>query len=121
MRSNILICVTFLATVVIGIYGQNSKLENFDIDTILKNDRILNNYLKCLLDKGPCTNEGRELKKALPETLETNCAKCSDKQRRQTRKLIDHLENKKPQLFKQVQAKFDPTGEYTRNFKALNN
>lgn len=92
MRSNIFICVTLFATaVIIGVYGQNSKLENFDIEMILKNDRILNNYLKCLLDKGPCTNEGRELRKALPETLETNCAKCSDKQRRQTRKVVFYL------------------------------
>jgi hypothetical protein len=115
----IFVCVTLLAAVVIGSNGQNSKLENFDIDMVLKNDRILNNYLKCLLDKGPCTSEGRELRKVLPETLETSCSKCSDKQRRQTRKLIDHLEAKKPQVFKQVQAKFDPTGEFTKNFKAL--
>jgi hypothetical protein len=114
--------VTLLVVAFVGVLvnGQNSKLDSFDIEMVLKNDRILNNYLKCLLDKGPCTNEGRELRKVLPETLETNCAKCSDKQRRQTRKLIDHLETKKPQVFKQVQAKFDPTGEFTKNFKTLN-
>lgn len=32
------------------------------IDNVLRNDRILTNYIKCLLDKGACTREGRELK-----------------------------------------------------------
>lgn len=39
-----------------------SKFDNVDIDGILKNDRILNNYIKCMLEKGPCTKEGREFK-----------------------------------------------------------
>lgn len=39
-----------------------SKYDNVDVDRILNNDRILANYVKCLLDEGPCTAEGRELK-----------------------------------------------------------
>ena len=39
-----------------------NRFDNVDVDQILNNDRILNNYIKCLLEKGPCTQEGRELK-----------------------------------------------------------
>lgn len=39
-----------------------SKFDNFDVDKVLNNDRILTSYINCLLDKGNCTNEGRELK-----------------------------------------------------------
>lgn len=39
-----------------------NKYDNFDVDSVLNNDRILSNYIKCLLGEGPCTNEGRELK-----------------------------------------------------------
>ena len=36
-----------------AIHGQFSKtLANLDVDAILKNDRILTNYVKCILDKG---------------------------------------------------------------------
>lgn len=38
------------------------KFDNINVDQVLSNDRILSNYLKCMLDKGPCTQEGRELK-----------------------------------------------------------
>ncbi len=44
-----------------------SRLENFDIDAVLKNERVLTNYVKCILDQGPCTREGRDIKKLLPE------------------------------------------------------
>ncbi|CAH1398577.1 unnamed protein product [Nezara viridula] len=39
-----------------------SKYDNIDVDKILSNDRILSQYIKCLMDEGNCTNEGRELK-----------------------------------------------------------
>lgn len=39
-----------------------NKFDNVDVDGVLSNNRILTNYIKCLMDKGPCTQEGRELK-----------------------------------------------------------
>lgn len=39
-----------------------SRLSDADVDKILNNPRILNNYVKCVVDKGPCTAEGKELK-----------------------------------------------------------
>lgn len=38
------------------------KYENVNIETILSNDRVITNYIKCLLDQGNCTKEGRDLK-----------------------------------------------------------
>lgn len=39
-----------------------NKYDNNNIETVLSNDRVLTNYIKCLLDKGACTPEGKELK-----------------------------------------------------------
>lgn len=39
-----------------------TKYDNIDVDAILASNRLLKNYVNCLLDKGPCTNEGKELK-----------------------------------------------------------
>lgn len=39
-----------------------TKWDNIDIDSILKSDRLLKNYVNCLLDKGRCTPDGAELK-----------------------------------------------------------
>lgn len=42
-----------------------TKYDNVDVDSILSNKRVLDNYIKCLMDKGACTPEGRELKSEL--------------------------------------------------------
>ncbi|XP_070495473.1 ejaculatory bulb-specific protein 3-like [Chironomus tepperi] len=115
MKIVLILCIVSLTLV----NAQLSRLANFDINTLLKNDRILNNYMKCLLDKGPCTNDGRDLKKHLPEALQTTCGQCSLKQKKDTKKLINHLETKKPQIFGEVRAKYDPSGERIRAFKSL--
>lgn len=46
-----------------------SKYDNVDVDKILKNDRVLTNYIKCLMEEGPCTPEGRELKSKLQANI----------------------------------------------------
>lgn len=35
----------------------------FSVDSVLNNPRVLNAYLKCVLGTGPCTKEGREMKR----------------------------------------------------------
>lgn len=39
-----------------------TKFDNVDLDQILASDRLLKNYHKCLMEKGPCTPDGTELK-----------------------------------------------------------
>lgn len=39
-----------------------TKYDGFDVDEVLNNRRLLVSYMKCCLDKGPCTKEGSELK-----------------------------------------------------------
>lgn len=38
------------------------KLKDGQLETAMSNDRVLTNYIKCLLDQGACTREGTELK-----------------------------------------------------------
>lgn len=39
-----------------------TKFDNVDLDSILKSERLLKNYVNCLLEKGSCTPDGKELK-----------------------------------------------------------
>lgn len=39
------------------------RLDNVDIDKILNNDRLFNNYYKCLIGEGRCTADGNEFKR----------------------------------------------------------
>jgi hypothetical protein len=40
----------------------NSKYDDFDIQPLLENDRILMGYTKCFLDEGPCTPDAKDFK-----------------------------------------------------------
>lgn len=42
--------------------GYETKYDNVDLDEILKNDRLRKNYIKCLINSGPCTPDAQELK-----------------------------------------------------------
>nr|AXB87340.1 chemosensory protein 6 [Tropidothorax elegans] len=94
-----------------------SKYDNIDVDKILANDRILTQYIKCLMEEGNCTNEGRELKKTLPDALATGCNKCSEKQKAQTEKVLRHLSKNRPRDWQRLKTKYDPKGEYSKKYE----
>lgn len=39
------------------------RYSNLDVDTILNSDRLVRNYVDCLLSRKPCSPEGKELKR----------------------------------------------------------
>lgn len=39
-----------------------TESQNLNVEDLLKNQRLLISYSKCLLDKGPCTSEVRKVK-----------------------------------------------------------
>jgi hypothetical protein len=39
-----------------------TKYDNINVDEILESDRLRNNYINCVLEKGKCTPEGTELR-----------------------------------------------------------
>ncbi|KAL0278739.1 UNVERIFIED_CONTAM: hypothetical protein PYX00_000470 [Menopon gallinae] len=89
-----------------------SKYDNFDIDQVLSNDRLLNYYVKCLLDRGPCTPEGAELKRNLSEALKTGCSRCTDAQKIKSQKALNYIRTNKKDIWRQIEAKYDPEHTY---------
>ncbi|XP_073847769.1 ejaculatory bulb-specific protein 3-like [Musca autumnalis] len=112
------IAATLIAS--IAATGQyTTKYDNINIDEVLASDRLLNNYFNCLIEKGSCTPEAKELKQVIPDALKTECSKCNEKQKKAADKVIHFLIEKKPALWKQLQAKYDPDNIYYNKYKAL--
>lgn len=40
----------------------NSKYDDINLDEVLKSERLIQNYIKCLLNEGPCTPDAKMLK-----------------------------------------------------------
>lgn len=53
----VVVCISWVAG-----EGYDTKYDNVDLEEILKNDRLRRNYIKCLLNEGPCTPDAQELK-----------------------------------------------------------
>ncbi|VVC29316.1 Insect odorant-binding protein A10/Ejaculatory bulb-specific protein 3 [Cinara cedri] len=93
-----------------------TKFDNVNIDEILENDRLINNYFKCLMDTGKCTPDGEELKRNLLDAVQNKCASCSEKQKLGSEKIIKFLYEKKSDLWKQLEDKYDPTKIYRQQY-----
>ncbi|CAH0550933.1 unnamed protein product [Brassicogethes aeneus] len=93
------------------------KYDNVNLDQILKSDRLMMNYINCVLDKGKCTSDGAELKRVLPDALKSDCSKCSEKQREGSLKVLRHLVKNKRNWFDELITKYDPQGAYRAKYK----
>lgn len=69
----------------------DGKYDSVDVDEILKSERLMTSYIKCLMDEGPCTEDGRDLKEILPDAIETDCSKCTEKQKDGSAKIMHFM------------------------------
>ena len=53
----------------------------------------------------------------VPDALLTECAKCSEKQKNGTRKVLKHLMDKEPEMYKALEEKYDPEGTYRKKYE----
>ncbi|XP_044726922.1 ejaculatory bulb-specific protein 3-like [Chrysoperla carnea] len=116
MKLSVVFVIVAFATIVYAApqSGYSTKFDSIDLEAIIANDRLVDSYVACLLERGKCTAEGEELKKNMKDAVETCCSKCSDKQKKGTRIAFSHLEKNKPEKLSELRAKFDPTGEYEK-------
>ncbi|RZC39464.1 OS-D domain containing protein [Asbolus verrucosus] len=113
------IVLLFVATVQLVVSEEYVVPENIDVDEIIKNDRLVKSYIDCILEKGKCTPEGEKLRKAIPEALQDECAKCNDEQKEGVRKVIHYLRKNQSEWLKELEVKYDRNGEYTEKYKHL--
>ncbi|XP_031765796.1 allergen Tha p 1 isoform X2 [Galleria mellonella] len=103
------------------IYGQvkyyDRKYDSFDGDYFVQNPRLLQRYIECFLDKGPCTPVGRVFKSVLPELITTSCAKCTPSQKNFARKTFDAFKKFLPNEYDELKKKIDPTNIYIDSFE----
>lgn len=51
--------------------------------------------------------------------METECAKCSEKQKNGIRKVIKYLSENKKDIWNELLQKYDPDGSYRKKFEEL--
>nr|ARJ35776.1 chemosensory protein 1 [Cyrtorhinus lividipennis] len=115
---------TWTTLLLLGAFGitfgeqYTDKYDNIDLDSILSNDRLFKKYFECMTGEGKCTPDGAELKAVIPDALKTECAKCNEKQRKGTEKVLRFLITKKADEYKILEDQFDPEGIYRKKYEA---
>jgi hypothetical protein len=65
----VLLCLVAAQCVVVLADRYTDRYDNIDLDSFLQNKRAVNAIIKCMLDKGPCSPEGKEIKSKALEPL----------------------------------------------------
>nr|UYB94429.1 chemosensory protein 5 [Lytta caraganae] len=112
-----IVAVCALIGIVYAAEKYTTKYDNVDLEEIIKSDRLMKNYVNCLLEKGNCSPDGTELKKNLPDALHSDCSKCSEKQKEGSKKIIRHLIDNKPEWWKELEQKYDKDGTYRKKYE----
>ncbi|XP_018321497.1 uncharacterized protein LOC108734429 [Agrilus planipennis] len=94
-----------------------TRYDHINVDTVMNSKRLVNYYGACLLSRGPCPPQGAELKRVLPEALQTNCARCTEKQKAGAYRTIKRLRKEYPGIWKALLEEYDPTEKYVRRFE----
>ncbi|XP_013137231.1 PREDICTED: ejaculatory bulb-specific protein 3-like [Papilio polytes] len=115
MTRTVLVLMCVLAAALAETY--TDKYDNVNLQEIADNERLLQAYVNCLLEKAKCSPEGKELKAHMKDAIESGCAKCTDTQKKGTNFMINHLILKKPEIWNLLADKFDPTGKWRKVYE----
>ncbi|KAG6805105.1 hypothetical protein H0H92_000690, partial [Tricholoma furcatifolium] len=91
-----------------------TQYDNIDIDEVLNNDRLYKKYFECLMGRGKCTPDGKELKDNLADAAKTDCSKCSEKQKGISEKVLKFMLANKKKDYDELEKIYDPQGSYRK-------
>ncbi|KAL4714936.1 hypothetical protein ACJJTC_003087 [Scirpophaga incertulas] len=94
----------------------DTKYNIFNAKELVEHVRLLRGHGKCFLSNGPCTPEGTELKKIIPDAMKTQCAKCTAKQLQLIRLVVHGFQEKLPEMWAEIHKTYDPGNKYNEQF-----
>ncbi|CAH2089575.1 unnamed protein product [Euphydryas editha] len=97
------------------------RYDDIDVDDILANKRLLTTYIKCILDQGRCTSEGKEVKLHIKDAMQTGCEKCTETQKQKARKVVGHIREHEKTYWEDMKKKYDPGDKYKEIYEAFLN
>ncbi|XP_068620717.1 ejaculatory bulb-specific protein 3-like [Battus philenor] len=114
MQSMVLLTVLAVVAVAVarpesGFY--DSKYDNFNVKEVIENVRLLKAYTNCFQGKGKCTPEGTEFKKWMPEAVQSDCGKCTEKQKHMVAEVMISLMKQLPTEWDELLKEYNPNGD----------
>ncbi|XP_019866895.1 ejaculatory bulb-specific protein 3 [Aethina tumida] len=113
-----LIVLVFTLQAVISAQLFEIQYDGIKLDDILKDEPLMEKYGDCILDVGPCTEDGKKIKQNIPDALKSDCSKCGTEQSYAMRRILDFLIENRKAWFDEIAEKYDPEGIYFKAYQA---
>ncbi|KAF5299915.1 hypothetical protein FQR65_LT09310 [Abscondita terminalis] len=92
--------------------------DNINIDAVLSNKRLVNNYLHCIKTGQKCTPDGVKARELIPNALKTRCEKCNESQRMKILQILEWVIQNKPKDFLEIEKIFDSDHSFRNEFES---
>ncbi|XP_027840825.2 ejaculatory bulb-specific protein 3 [Aphis gossypii] len=101
---------TMMFTAPTGYYV--STYDHIDVGRLLRNNKVVSGYVKCFVNEGPCTPDGKLVKAyLLPEIIRTVCGKCTPRQKDMARMVLKHIYTYRQADFEKIMQIYDTDGK----------
>ncbi|KAL6446458.1 hypothetical protein ACFW04_001194 [Cataglyphis niger] len=103
-----LICtITIIGIALIYVLAEedkyDDKYDNIDTLEILNNDKLREQYYKCFMEIAPCvTADSKFFSKIFSEAFQTQCKKCTEKQKNMLEIIIDWYTKNQPEQWNRL-------------------
>ncbi|KAK5647407.1 hypothetical protein RI129_002299 [Pyrocoelia pectoralis] len=94
----------------------DDDFDNIDIDEILENKRLVDNYIHCFKTGQKCTPEGQKFRDLLPKALKSKCNDCTEEQKEKVYKSLEWAIQNRPDDFLEIEAIHDPDHHFRADF-----
>ncbi|CAG9837572.1 unnamed protein product [Diabrotica balteata] len=89
-----------------------------NVDDVLKSDRLVKNYVDCMIGSKSCTAEGAALKAIWRKILDDPCKEtCSQEDKRKVQKCIKHLYVNHRNWYDELETTLINDEEYQKRYK----
>ncbi|XP_012220466.2 ejaculatory bulb-specific protein 3 [Linepithema humile] len=86
--------------------GYDTKYDDIDVNGILENNKLREQYYKCFMDQAPCmTADSKFFKEIVGEAYHTNCKKCNERQNIMLDTMVKWYKQNQPDKFKAFEEK----------------
>ncbi|CAH0713323.1 unnamed protein product, partial [Brenthis ino] len=116
-KSIVLLCCFMASVLAVPVEKYTDKYDHINVQEIIENKRLLEAYVNCILDKGKCTPEGKEMKLHVQDALETGCEKCTQKQQDNATLVLEHVIKHERGIWKELTDRFDPDGVWRKKYE----
>ncbi|KYN04243.1 Putative odorant-binding protein A10 [Cyphomyrmex costatus] len=84
----------------------SDRFDNIDASNILQNDKLREEYYNCYMEKGPCpTEDAKFFQGIMSEVIQTNCKKCTEKQKKLYTEMLNWFTQNKPKQWEALVVK----------------